>query len=174
MTVPRPIQTARRRNRIAGLVIVVFISAAAWWAIQPLPTPAIPQISLATPSVDEQTTQVSELGTSSFEAAIWYAPSLATSERNLERQRIETRPSEITLKLVAITTQQVPGGVARQAALYDTDSSTLQILEEGEIAAGWQIESILAQEVVLRADSRVATLRLRREQPPLKLGSAQP
>ena len=174
MTRPRPIQIARRQNQITGMVLGVTTAAAAWWSLRPLQTTAVTSINLSIPVIAQEATQPDELDMSAFEAAIWNVPSAVALLQGDPESRIELQPPEIVLKLVAITTRPAPGGITRQAAIYNTKKNVLRMFEEGEIAAGWRVESILAQEVLLRTSTGVTRLKLRKEPPPIKLGSALP
>lgn len=174
MTRPRPIQIARRQNQVTGMVLGVTLAAATWWSLRPLQNKEISSINLSIPVITQEARQLDELDMSAFEAAIWNVPSTVASRQRDPESNVELPPPEIVLKLVAITTRLAPDGMTRQAAIYDVKKNVLRLFEEGEMAAGWRVESILAQEVLLRTSSGVARLKLRKEPPQIMLGSVLP
>lgn len=172
MTAPRPILFARRRNRITVFVVIIGLAVTAWWALQPIPVAETPAVRLSTPEKAEIDSIAPPLNIAAFDAPIWRTAKKTDSIA----QAANDRPASpgVTLRLIAITTDLEGSNSVRRAALYDPAKNTLDILGEGDSAGGWRITSIEAGEVILNRGSRTATLRLRDEKPPLRLGRLSP
>ena len=172
MTTPRPILFARRRIRVTAFVIIVGFLVTAWWALQPIPAAEIPAVRLSTSQKAQIDVIAESLDVAAFDAPIWRTAKKPDSIAQAAADR--QAPPGISLRLIAITTDLEAGGSIRKAALYDPARNTLDILGEGDSAGGWNITSIEATEVILNRGSRTATLRLRDEKPPLRLGRLSP
>lgn len=170
---PAPIRRLRTQARATAAVSVIALTACAWWALSPLEYEPISSITLREPAPETADDALQPLNLAAFNAVIWRSP--PTSVANQLKNKPTPPPAlRLNVQLVAITsdTSAADIGVTRRAAVYDPDKNRLLLLAEGDTVGRFTLTAIDAGSVTFTSGAHVATLKLRSDEPQLRLGRA--
>lgn len=138
----------RRGSRIVSSVAALALTAAAWWAFKPLPTPdfTMPALSNASPFLAP--VQLAALDTGVFSTPLWVAPP-APPAAPTPPPPPPPLPA-FKLQLIAIVRDGSDPDAPRSVLMYDPDADRLVTLRPGDQIAGRRIERITQNSVEIR------------------------